>query len=93
MIGATITPETMNPDSQIKRQHVPEDIYLYVTVQVITAVTMKITVFWGMTRVDCLTFTDVSEDLDVSIFTFHEFKKRGSRVLRNVGDYLPIYVT
>jgi hypothetical protein len=59
MMGTTITPETMKPDPQIKRQYVPED-NLYVTVQVITAVTMKITVFWDMTRVDCLTFTDVS---------------------------------
>jgi hypothetical protein len=37
--------ETMKPDCQIKRQHVVEDINLYVTVQVITAITMKITVF------------------------------------------------
>jgi hypothetical protein len=49
-MGATITPETMKPDSQIKRQHVPED-NLYITVLVITAVTIKIT-FWDMTRVD-----------------------------------------
>jgi hypothetical protein len=77
MMGATVTPETMKPDSKIKQQHVPEDINLYVTVQVITAMTMKITVFWDMTRVVCLTFTKVSEELDVSIFMFHEFKKRG----------------
>jgi len=32
MMDATITPETMKPDSQIKRQHVPEDVDLYVTV-------------------------------------------------------------
>jgi hypothetical protein len=52
MMGATITPETMKPDSQIKRQHVPEDnLYVTVLVITITAVTMKIT-FWDMTRVD-----------------------------------------
>jgi hypothetical protein len=37
--------ETMKPDSQIKRQHVLENINFYVIVQVITAVIMKINVF------------------------------------------------
>ena len=64
---------------QIGRHHVPEDINIYVIVQVITAVTTNITVFWDMTCVNCLTFTDVLEALDVTIFTFHVFKKRGQQ--------------
>jgi len=84
MKGATISPETMKLDSRIKRQHVPQDINLYVTVQVITAVAMKVTVCWVTTRVGCLRLTDVSAESDASIFTFHEFKKRSSRALRNV---------
>jgi hypothetical protein len=91
-MGAIITPKTMKPDSKIRRQNDPEDINLYITMQVITAVTTNITVFWDTTRVDCLIFTDVSAELDASIFTFHEFKKRSSRVLRYISDYLPIYV-
>jgi len=84
MMGTTITPETMKPDSQIKRQQVPGDTNLYVTMQVITAVIMKITAFWDMTPVDCLRVTDVSAGSDASIFKIYEFKKGSSRVLRNV---------
>ena len=83
-MDATIIPQTIKPDSQIKRPHVPEDTNLYVTVQVITAVTMKITTFWDTTRVDCSRLTDVSAESDASIFTIYEFKKGSSRVLRNV---------
>jgi hypothetical protein len=62
---------------------------------VLTAVQMKIQVFWDMKRC-ALAVTDISEKLAASIiykrhFLGH-FQGGGNTLLRNVGSYLPVYM-